>query len=158
MSKLRSLPLATTVVLTLAALALTACSGEVKDTHPEQLVSKRRAIFKQFTRTLEPMGMVARERKAYNPREFNINALELQKLSTQPWVHFTPDSNYPPTHAKPEVWQKVAEFKTAQDNFLVAVNTLVQASQGSDLDVIKSSVNAVQKSCKTCHNQFRNDI
>ncbi len=157
MSKFLLLPLTTTVVLALAALSLTACSGEVKDTHPDQLVTKRRAIFKEFTRTLEPMGMVARDRKAYNPREFNISALELQKLSTQPWVHFTPDSNYPPTHAKPEAWEKAAEFKLAQDDYLATVGKLVQAAQGSDLDAIKSSVNAVQKSCKTCHNQFRND-
>lgn len=157
MSKFLSFSLvASTAVM--AALLLTACGNEAKDTHPDQLVSKRRAIFKQFTRTLEPMGLVARDRKDYNPREFNINALELQKLSTQPWAHFTPDSNYPPTHAKPEVWQKAAEFKTAQDDYLALVAKLVQAAQGSDLDVIKASVNAVQKSCKTCHNQFRNDV
>jgi cytochrome c556 len=148
--------LASTAII--AALFLTACGGEARDTHPDQLVTKRRAIFKQFTRTLEPMGMVARDRKDYNPREFNISALELQKLSTQPWAYFTPDSNYPPTHAKPEVWQQSAEFKLAQENFQTSVNRLTQAAHGSDLDLIKASVNEVQKSCKTCHNQFRNDI
>jgi cytochrome c556 len=59
-----------------AVFALTACN-EAIDTHPAQLVTKRRAIFKEFTRTLEPMGMVARDRKDYNPREFNVSALAL---------------------------------------------------------------------------------
>lgn len=140
-----------------AAFALTACNDEPKDTHPDQPVTKRRAIFKQFTRTLEPMGMVARDRKEYNPREFNVSALELQKLSTQPWAYFTPDSNYPPTHAKPAVWQKATEFKVAQEKYQATVSQLVKAAQGGDLDVIRSSVNEVQKSCKACHNQFRND-
>ncbi len=145
------------LVAAVATLGLSACSEAAKDTHPNQPVTKRKAIFKQFTKTLEPMGMVARGRKDYNPREFNINALELQKLTSQPWVLFTADSNYPPTLAKPAVWEKPAEFLGAQDKFQVTVKELVEASQGSDLDRIKAAVNAVQNSCKTCHDQFRNE-
>ena len=148
----------TTLLITAAAVVgLSACSEAAKDTHPDQPVTKRKAIFKQFTKTLEPMGMVARGRKDYNPREFNINALELQKLSSQPWVLFTADSNYPPTLAKPAVWEKPTEFQSAQDKFQVTIKELVEASQGSDLDRIKAAVNAVQNSCKTCHDQFRNE-
>lgn len=139
-----------------AVLALTACS-DAKDTHPDQLVTKRNAIFKQFTRTLEPMGLVARERKDYNAREFNASALELEKISTQPWAYFTPDGNYPPTHAKAEVWEKPAEFRLAQEKYLATVSQLVKAAQGGDLAVIRPAVNEVQKSCKACHTQFRND-
>ena len=136
---------------------LGACSDGPKDTHPDQLVTKRKAIFKQFTRTLEPMGMVARGRKDYNPREFNISALALQELSSQPWALFTADGNYPPTLAKPAVWEKAADFKLAQDRFQATVAELVKAAQGSDLEALKITVSEVQKSCKTCHETFRND-
>lgn len=146
-----------TLIALLAAFTFTACSNEPKDTHPDQLVTKRRAVFKQFTRTLEPMGMVARDRKPYNSSEFMISALELQKLSTQPWRYFTADSNYPPTHAKPEVWKQADDFKIAQGKFKTLVNQLVKDAQGGDLETIRSSVDAVQKNCKSCHNQFRND-
>lgn len=149
--------LSSSLIAIATVLALTACNDEPKDTHPDQPVTHRRAVFKQFTRTLEPMGLVARGRKDYNPREFNISALELEKLATQPWAYFTPDSNYPPTHAKTEVWQKPAEFKQAQEKFQATVSQLVKAAQGGDLDIIRAAVNEVQKSCKTCHNQFRND-
>lgn len=146
-----------TLIAIVVSLTLTACGGEAKDTHPDQPVTKRRAIFKQFTKTLEPMGMVARDRKSYNPREVNVSALELQKLSTLPWPLFTADSNYPPTHAKPAVWTQSTEFKAAQQNYQDRVSELVKAAQGGELDVIKASVNAVEKSCKSCHTQFRND-
>lgn len=146
------------LLATTLTLLLSACGGDAPDTHPDQPVTKRRAIFKEFTRTLEPMGMVARERKDYNPREFNISALALQKLADQPWPLFTADSNYPPTHARPDVWQKAAEFKTAQDAYRVRVDELVQAAQGSDLDRIKATVNEVQNACKSCHQTFRNDV
>ena len=50
--------LPTLLLVLTSLLALGACSGDAKDTHPDQLVTKRKAIFKQFTKTLEPMGMV----------------------------------------------------------------------------------------------------
>ena len=153
---MKKLPYAALIVV-FACLALSACNDEPKDMHPDQWVTQRRALFKQFTRTLEPMGLVARDRKDYNAREFNISALELQKMASQPWPLFTADSNYPPTHAKPAVWLQAAEFKVAQDDYLTRVNQLLAAAQGSDLALIKSSVNEVQKSCKSCHTQFRND-
>jgi len=71
------------LVAVFACLALSACNDEPKDTHPDQPVTQRRALFKQFTRTLEPMGLVARDRKDYNAREFNISALELQKMASR---------------------------------------------------------------------------
>jgi cytochrome c556 len=146
------------IPLLASAVLLSACSDRVKDTHPEQLVSKRQALFKQFTKTLEPMGLVARERQDYVKADFMASALALQELSSQPWAYFTADGNYPPTRAKPEVWSQAGEFKKAQDAYLTAVDTLVQRAGSADLPAIRASVEAVQKSCKSCHDQFRTDI
>ena len=138
-----------------SAWVLAACSDTVQDTHPQQLVSKRQAVFKDFTRTLEPMGQMARDRKPFNPREFHTSALELQRLSSLPWAYFAADGNYPPTRAKAEVWQKPTEFKTAQENYLAQVAKLVVVAQAGELDAIRPVVDEVQKSCKACHDQFR---
>ncbi len=139
------------------AVLLSACSDSVKDTHPQQLVSKRQAIFKKFTKTLEPMGLVARERQDYLKADFMASAQALQELASQPWTYFTADGNYPPTRAKPAVWSQAAEFKQAQDSFLANVNKLVAVSGSADLPAIRASVDAVEKSCKSCHDQFRSE-
>jgi cytochrome c556 len=136
---------------------LGACGDRVKDTHPQQLVSKRQAIFKKFTSTLEPLGLVARDRKDYVKAEFVASAQALQELSSQPWVYFSADGNYPPTRAKPEAWLKPAEFKQAQESYLANVDQLVKVSGSGDMPAIRASVDAVQKSCKSCHEQFRSD-
>ncbi len=148
----------TLVTLIAATALLGACSDRVKDTHPQQLVSKRQAIFKKFTKSLEPLGMVARDRQDYVRADFMANAQALQELSTQPWAYFTADGNYPPTRAKPEVWSKAGEFKLAQDSYLTAVDQLVKVSGSNDMPAIRSSVDAVQKSCKSCHDKFRNEV
>ncbi|HSN80765.1 MAG TPA: cytochrome c [Rhodoferax sp.] len=145
------------ITLIAATALLGACSDRAKDTHPQQLVSKRQAIFKQFTKTFEPLGLVARDRQDYVRADFMASALALQELSNQPWAYFTADGNYPPTRAKPEVWSQAGEFKQAQDSFLANVNKLVDVSGSADLPAIRASVQAVEKSCKSCHDQFRSD-
>lgn len=145
------------ITLVAATALLGGCSDRVKDTHPQQLVSKRQAIFKKFTKTLEPLGLVARDRQDYVKADFMASALALQELSSQPWVFFTADGNYPPTRAKPEVWSQAGEFKKAQDEYLASVDKLVQLAGSADLPSLRASVEAVQKSCKSCHDQFRSD-
>ncbi|WP_296491569.1 cytochrome c [Rhodoferax sp.] len=148
----------TTLITLIAATALLGgCSERAKDTHPQQLVSKRQAIFKNFTKTLEPMGLVARDRQEFVRAEFVASAMALQELSSQPWPYFTADGNYPPTRAKAEVWSRPGDFKEAQDSYLASVEKLVQAAQSADLPAVRTSVQAVEKSCKSCHDQFRND-
>ncbi|MDD5029731.1 MAG: cytochrome c [Rhodoferax sp.] len=141
----------------LATAFLSACDQGGRDPHPQQLQSKRLAIFKQFTKALEPMGLVARDRRDYVKVEFAEQARALKTLATQPWVYFSAEGNYRPTRAKPEVWRQPADFKLAQDRFLAAVSQLAQAADSADLPTIRSSVDEVQKSCKNCHDQFRSE-
>lgn len=151
----KTLPVALTLIT--ATLLLGACSDKVKDTHPQQLVTQRQAVFKKMTKTLEPMGLVARGHKDYVKVEFMDSAQALKDLSSQPWVFFSADGNYPPTKAKPVVWSQAAEFKAATDQYLATVDKLVAVSGSADLAAIRSAVDAVQKSCKSCHDQFRNE-
>jgi cytochrome c556 len=147
-----------TIILNLITVALlTACGDQTKDTHPQQLVSKRQAIFKKFTKTLEPMGLVARDRQDYVKAEFVASSLALQTLSDQPWAYFSADSNYPPTRAKPEVWSQADKFKIAKDSYLAAVDQLVKVAASGDKPSISAAVEIVQKNCKTCHDHFRSD-
>lgn len=99
--------------------------------------------------------MVARDSKDYERQEFLASAQELKQLATQPWAYFTPDSNYPPTRAKADIWQKPAEFKQAQEKFQTAADQLAKAAESGNLNIIRPAVNEVQQSCKACHNQFR---
>jgi cytochrome c556 len=145
------------VCVLLAAASLSACLEPAKDTHPNQVLTKRKALFKQFTRTLEPIGLVTSGRKDYNKEAFLADVQDLEKLSTKPWAYFPADGNYPPTHAKPTVWSQPAEFKRAQDQYLETVGELVKAAEAGDLDRIKGATTTVVNSCKACHRDFRVD-
>lgn len=139
----------------LLCLGLGACLEPAKDTHPDQVFTKRRALFKQFTRAMEPMGLVASGRKDFKQDEFLVMAQDLEKLSSKPWVYFPVDGNYPPTHARPAVWSQPDAFKQAQDHYIGTVHKLVQATQGGKLEDVQRAVNDVTNSCKACHKDFR---
>jgi cytochrome c556 len=145
------------VLRLLMASALSGCVREVKDTHPDQLLTKRKALFKQMNRALEPIGLVANERNAYQREEFVGYVEELQKLSSKPWAFFPADGNYPPTRAKPAVWSQATEFEAAQKQYQTVVAQLAQAAQAGDLEKIKPAVVDVTNSCKSCHKKFRFD-
>jgi cytochrome c556 len=144
------------LVLVLAlSMGLTACFEPIKDTHPDQVLTKRRALFKQFTRTLEPMGLVASGRKEYKPDEFLAMALDLDKLASKPWVYFPLDGNYPPTHARPAVWSQPEAFKAAQEKYQASVHALLMAAQAGKLGTVQQAMDGVTNSCKACHKDFR---
>ena len=148
-----SLVLAATTV----CVGLGGCWGMEQDNHPQKLLTKRRALFKQFTRTLEPMGLVRNGRKEFNRAEFLTSAQDLEKLSDKPWIYFPEDGNYPPTHARAEVWSQPQRFHEAQLTFQAATHALAQTAQQGTPEQINAAVDAVTKSCKACHQDFRNE-
>lgn len=141
-------------LLLIACLALAAC-GRHEDTHPGQPVTKREAIFKQFLRTSEPMGMMLRGSKPFEAQRFQQLAATLKTLSTQPWRYFPVGSTYYPSRAKAAVWNKPADFKSAQERFIHSADRLAKVAQSGNPDAIKPAFQALNESCKTCHQEFR---
>jgi cytochrome c556 len=139
----------------LVCLGLSACFEPIKDTHPEQVLTKRRALFKQYTRALEPIGLMASGRNEFKQAEFLAMVQDLDKLSGKPWAYFPADGNYPPTHAKPAVWSQPEAFKQAQEKYQASVHTLLLAAQVGQLEPVQRAVDGVTASCKACHKDFR---
>lgn len=141
-------------LVALSALTLAACSGEAPDTHPDQPVTKRKQAFKAMLRSFEPMGAMLKDRR-YDADAFARLAGEFARLRDVPWQHFGADSNYPPTKAKPAVWEKPGEFEQRRQEFVSATERLLAAAAARNEADARSSYAAVQDSCKACHNTFR---
>lgn len=139
----------------LLCLGLSGCFQPARDTHPDQVLTKRRALFKQFTRTLEPLNLVANGRKEYKADEFLALVKDLEQVSAKPWVYFTADGNYSPTRAKANVWSEPVAFKQAQENYQASVQALLLAAQAGKSEGVKPAVEAVAAQCKACHKDFR---
>ena len=143
-----------TLGVVVTAVALLAACGEPEDTRPGQPVKTRQEAFKALLRAYEPMTKMVKEDR-YDPEEFVAMTAVLMARRDAPWSHFGPDTNYPPSKAKPRVWQETAAFEQAKNDFLVATDALNAAAQSRDKTRVEEVYGRVYDTCKSCHDNFR---
>lgn len=114
-------------------------------------VSERRTIFKNYKHTLSAMNKMIGG--SYDKAQFAKLAHELDAQSKQPWQYFPAGSSTADT--KGAIWSKPGEFKQAATDFQQNAAKLSQAADSGDLAQVRAQFRMVQKSCKTCHDQFR---
>lgn len=141
------------LLLCLPFLLLTAC-GEVEDTRPGQPVKHRQEAFKAILRAFEPMGTMLKD-KRYDPDKFAALADDLAAKADAPWTHFGPDTDYPPSKSKSEVWQRADDFAKAREDFLKATAALQTAAKQKDAKAVEAPYKQVYDTCQSCHRTFR---
>ena len=61
------------------------------------------------------------------------------------------------TDAKAEIWQKPDDFLAKSRDFTAAARAFNAAAQGSDLAAIRAAHGAMAKTCKACHDLYREE-
>lgn len=140
-------------LLLISLLTLAAC-GEVEDTRPGQPVKTRKEAFKSLLRSFEPMGTMLKDQR-YDADKFLALAQDVVSKRDAPWSHFGPDTNYPPSKAKAELWSKPAEFEQAKKDFITATDALLVAAQTKKEASVEAPYNKVYETCQGCHKAFR---
>jgi cytochrome c556 len=142
----------------LSAVLVAACGGEPEDTRPGQPVAHRRAAFNELIKNFEPMGVMLRANE-YNGAKFRTLAMNVVALRDEPWKYFTPDTLYPPSHAKAEVWTQAEKFESEKKVFFKATDKLAAAMGTPDAPpnerVAQVAFAAVEDTCKSCHKAFK---
>lgn len=135
-----------------ALLALTGCGG-VDPNSPE---GKRKGAFKQMLNLSEDMGGMLRGRIQFDEQLFAEKAALLNEVSQQPWQYFE-DASDSKTAAKNEIWQQKQRFMQLAADLEVLTGQLQDgASQPeADLEALTLQVDAVEKACESCHQEFR---
>jgi cytochrome c556 len=146
----------TRALVMLSVVLLTACGAEPEDTRPGQPVAHRRAAFKELIKNFEPMGVMVRT-DSYNAKKFQALANRVVELRDEPWAYFKPDTQYPPSHSKDEVWSQPEKFEADRKAFYEATDKLVAIAGTPDEKVAKAAFDAVQETCKNCHKRFKRD-
>jgi len=59
--------------------------------------------------------------------------------------------------AKADIWNRPAEFKSGQDALTQQVAKLQAVTGGSDVGAIKAQTQALGRTCKSCHDKFREE-
>ena len=84
------------------------------------------------------------------------SAQTLLKWSKEMPNYFPEGSDTPPSEASSDIWLDPEGFKKAIKNFELASLQLITQSQNEDFDMTVNSFRSLAKTCKGCHQKFRN--
>lgn len=123
---------------------------------PETLVKQRQAAMilqgKYFYGHLRP---AAQGKIPYDATVVARNIGFLDALSKMPWDGFTENTKDEKSRTLPAIYTDTAKFKEAQDRLQSEVTKLVSVSKSGDEAAIKAQILTVDKSCGSCHENFR---
>jgi cytochrome c556 len=144
------------------AFALLVCAGPgiaEEDFDPEPIIEGRQAALRDIGAAFKG---ISDELKAATPvlATIRYNAKQIDDLARQQHLWFPPGTGPESdveTQAKPEIWQRPAEFKAAQTAFSQEIQKLNRAAEGSDVGAIRTQWRELGKACKGCHDTFREE-
>lgn len=132
-----------------------------EDFDPEPIIQGRQAGLRDIGAAFKA---ISDELKAAAPMVATLrqNAKQIEALTTQQKFWFPagtgPDADIDiETQAKPEIWQFAAEFKARQEAFSQEARKLSQIAEGGDVSAIRVQWRELGKTCKSCHEKFREE-
>jgi cytochrome c556 len=127
----------------------------------EQALALMKERHDNYEKIGDTMKAVARELKASSPNlgQVRQNADIIAALAPQVKTWF-PEGTGPDvgkTHAKAEIWQKPEDFAAKARGFEEAAAAFRTAAQGNDVAAIRAAQANLGKSCKACHDLYREE-
>ena len=133
------------------ATATLAVQAQMK---PEDQIKQRQAGYRVLGYNFGSLAAMADGKKPYNKDEATRNANLAAAIADYPRQFFGDGTDKGETKAKPEIWQKRADFDAKMDKMVTAVKALPQAA--GDTEALKKAVKEAGGACKACHDDYRN--
>ena len=140
--------------IAIALFACTAVAAAAQQVKVEDQIKLRRAAYDMMGYGFGDLAAMAQEKKPFNKEEAEHDADLLAAASTVPQRYFGEGTDKD-TKAKPEIWQKRAEFDDKMKKMIAEAGKLPEVVRSGDMDAFKAQVGATGKACKSCHDEFR---
>lgn len=147
--------------LALATAALigfaTALPAAAQFQKPEDAVKYRKAGFTLMAAHFGRIGAMAQGKAPFDGASAAANAEIVAMLSKLPYAGFVEGtSGTEKGSPKANVWSERAKFDAAAKKMQEEVGKLAAAAKTNNLDQLKTAFGAAAGSCKSCHDDFRN--
>ncbi|MCU7374148.1 cytochrome c [Paucibacter sp. O1-1] len=147
-------------LITLAALAglASALPAAAQFQKPEDAVKYRKAAFTVMATHFGRIGAMAQGRVPFDAAAAAANADIVVAMSKLPYAGFVEgtagtEKGQPNT----KVWTERAKFDEGAKKMQDEVIKLAAAAKANNLDQLKAAFGSAAGSCKSCHDNFRND-
>ncbi|MCB2022040.1 MAG: cytochrome c [Rhizobacter sp.] len=139
----------------LAALA-TALPAAAQFAKPEDAIEYRQSVMTVMGTHFGRLGAMVQGKVPFDAKAAQANANIVLVMSMLPFSAFGPGTDLGhDTKAKPDVWKDPAKFQAAGKDMQDQVVKLDAAAKTGNLDLIKAAFGDTAKTCKGCHDNFR---
>lgn len=142
-------------IVLLTALACAAVPAMAQFQKPEDAVKYRQSAFSVMASHFGRLGAMASGKAPYDAKLAQENAAVVEFMSKLPWAGFTPSTEGVKSKAKTEVWMDKAKFDQGAEKMVAEVAKLNTAAKAGNLDALKAAFGETAKTCKACHDAFR---
>lgn len=148
---------------TIALLALAAAAATVsvpaaaQFAKAEDAIEYRQASFFVLGQHFGRIGAMANGKVPFDAKAAQENADIVASMARLPWAAFGPGTDKgAPTKAKPEIWTEQAKYKEHATKLETESVKLAAAAKTGNLDNLKTAFGEAAKTCKACHDAYRN--
>lgn len=141
-------------IVVLAGVAAAAFSFDAAaQAKPEDIIKQRKSAYAIMGYNFGSLGAMAQDKKPFNKDEAARNAQMVAAVADYPKGFFADGTDKGETKAKPEIWQKRADFDQKMDKMVTEAKKLPQSV--GDPASLKKAVSDVGATCKACHDDYR---
>lgn len=138
-----------------AAVVVSSVPAMAQFQKPEDAAKYRQGSFTVMAAHFGRLGAMANGKAPYDAKLAQDNAAVVEFMSKLPWAGFTADSQSVKSKAKPDVWTDKAKFDQGAEKLVAEVAKLNVAAKAGNLDALKAAFGETAKTCKACHDAFR---
>ena len=144
------------LALSLATLSF-AAPAAAQFEKPEDAIKYSQSALFVMGQHFGRIGAMANGKIPFDAKVAQENADVVATMAKLPWAGFGPGTDKGrETKAKPEIWAEQGKFREHSDKLGAETVKLAAAAKTGDLDKLKCAFGETAKSCKACHDNYRN--
>ena len=125
------------------------------ETKEEKAIEYRQGVMTAIGWNFGPIGAMMKGKQPFDKDLVARNAEFIAVLSKMAPEGFIPGSDKGKTKAKPEVFTEMDKFKGGMEKLQTETAKLAEVAKTGSMDQIKPQFGEVAKTCKACHDNFR---
>lgn len=145
-----------TVLCASVIIGATLSAQTFAESAAEDAIKYRQSVFTAIRWHFGSMGAMLRDKKPYDAEQFKHHATQVSALAHMPREGFIEGSDFGDTKAKAEIWENLDDV-SARFDVLIKDTAILAAAAGGDMDAVKGPFGTVAKSCKGCHDKYREE-
>jgi len=143
------------IAAVLCLAATSAVLAQQRALKPESQVKLRKSAYALMNYNFSTLEAMAEGKRPYDREEAGRSADWVMNLSEVPKQFFGDGTDkVGETRARPEIWQKRADFDAKMDKMVGEAKKLPQAAR-ADIASLRKAVDEVGNACGACHDDYR---